>query len=201
MILSSVVPLLVTAFKELGERYFNISTLIVGPGIKTGVRILYENPKEVGADRIVNALAGYRLYGGRLIVVDFGTATTFDAISAEGDYLGGAIAPGIGISSEALFKFAAKLPHVELVRPKTAIGKNTINSMQSGILFGYVGLVDGIVGRFVQEMGKAKVIATGGLAEAIAKETSTIEIVNQHLTLEGLRLIYELNRGVEVAGE
>lgn len=201
MILSSVVPPLVTAFKELGERYFKISPIIVGPGMKTGVRILYENPKEVGADRIVNALAAHRLYGGRLIVVDFGTATTFDAVSAEGDYLGGAIAPGIGIASEALFKFAAKLPHVELVRPKTAVGKNTINSMQSGILFGYVGLVEGLITRFNRELGKSRVVATGGLAETVARETAMIDIVNPRLTLEGLRLIYDLNRGSESAGE
>ncbi|MBI2955014.1 MAG: type III pantothenate kinase [Chloroflexi bacterium] len=201
MIVSSVVPPLVTTFKELGERYFKLSPLVVGPGVKTGVRILYENPKEVGADRIVNALAAFRLYGGGLIVVDFGTATTFDAISPEGDYLGGAIAPGIGISSEALFKFAAKLPHVELTRPKTAVGKNTINSMQSGILFGYVGLVEGLINRFNQELGKSRVVATGGLAEVVAKETPTIDIINPRLTLEGLRLIYELNRGVESAGE
>ena len=201
MILSSVVPPLITAFKELGERYFNLSPVIVGPGTKTGVRILYENPKEVGADRIVNALAAYRLYGGRLIVVDFGTATTFDAISPEGDYLGGAIAPGIGISSEALFKFAAKLPHIELIRPRSAVGKNTISSMQSGILFGYVGLVEGLINRFNQELGQSKVIATGGLAEIVAKETPMIDIVNPRLTLEGLRLIYELNRGTESANE
>lgn len=201
VILSSVVPTLVTTFKELSERYFRVDPLVVGPGIKTGVRILYENPKEVGADRIVNALAAYRLYGGPNIVVDFGTATTFDAVSAEGDYLGGAIAPGIGISSEALFKFAAKLPHVELLKPKHAIGKNTIASMQAGILFGYVGLVEGLITRFFQEMGKARVIATGGLAEIIARETRIIEVVDQRLTLEGLRLIYELNRGAEGVGE
>ncbi|MCL5958993.1 MAG: type III pantothenate kinase, partial [Chloroflexi bacterium] len=201
VILSSVVPPLVTAFKELSERYFKISPLVIGPGIKTGVRILYENPKEVGADRIVNALAAYRLYGGQLIVVDFGTATTFDALSAEGDYLGGAIAPGIGVASEALFKFAAKLPHVELVRPKTAVGKNTVSSMQSGILFGYVGLVEGLINRFNQELGKSRVIATGGLAEIVAKETLLIDIVNPRLTIEGLRLMYELNRGAESAVE
>lgn len=201
VILSSVVPTLVTTFKELSEKYFKVEPLVIGPGIRTGVRILYENPKEVGADRIVNALAAYGLYGGPSIVVDFGTATTFDAISGEGDYLGGAIAPGIGISSEALFKFAAKLPHIELVRPRTAIGKNTIASMQAGILFGYVGLVEGLINRFFQEMGKARVIATGGLAEIIAKETSVIDVVDQRLTLEGLRLVYELNRGTERVGE
>ncbi|MCL5960412.1 MAG: type III pantothenate kinase [Chloroflexi bacterium] len=201
VILSSVVPTLTTTFKEMSEKYFGVIPLVVGPGIKTGVRILFENPKEVGADRIVNALAAHRLYGGPAIVVDFGTATTFDALSAEGDYLGGAICPGIGISSDALFRFAAKLPRVELVRPKQAIGRNTIASMQSGILYGYVGLVEGLISRFEQEMGRARVVATGGLAEVIAKETSTIEVVNQRLTLEGLRLIYELNRGVEVAGQ
>ncbi len=201
MILSSVVPPLVTAFKELAERYLKLTPLVVGPGIKTGVRILYENPKEVGADRIVNALAAHRLYGGPAIVVDFGTATTFDAISADGDYLGGAIAPGIGISSKALFQFAAKLPHIELVRPRSAVGKNTIASMQSGILFGYVGLVEGLITRFHQELGPSRVVATGGLAEIIARETKMIEVVDPRLTLEGLRLIYELNRGNDGSSE
>lgn len=201
LVLSSVVPPLVTTFKELGERYFDVAPVIVGPGIKTGIRILYENPKEVGADRIINSLAAHRLFGGRLIVVDFGTATTFDAVSPEGDYLGGAIAPGIGIASEALFQFAAKLPRIELVRPKTAVGKNTVASMQSGILFGYVGLVEGLINRFNQEMGKSRVVATGGLAEVVAKETPLIDVVSPDLTLEGLRLIYEINRGTAGAGE
>lgn len=197
VILSSVVPILVTTFKEMSEKYFRVAPLVIGPGIKTGVKILFENPKEVGADRVVNALAAVRLYGGPCIVVDFGTATTFDAISEEGHYLGGAISPGIGVASDALFKSAAKLPRVELVRPKSAIGKNTIASMQSGILYGYVGLVEGLINRFFQEMGRARVIATGGLAEVIAKETAMIDVVNQRLTLEGLRLIYDLNRGTD----
>ncbi len=197
VVLSSVVPPLVTTFKDLAERYFEVVPVVVGPGIKTGIRILYENPKEVGADRIINALAAHRMYGGRLIVVDFGTATTFDAISPDGDYLGGAIAPGIGIASEALFEHAAKLYRIELVRPRAAIGRNTINSMQSGILFGYVGLVEGLINRFNHEMGKSRVVATGGLAAVLAKETSLIDVVNPRLTLEGLRLIYDLNRGTD----
>lgn len=196
-VIASVVPPLISTFEELSERYLKLTPLIVGPGIRTGVRILYENPKEVGADRIVNALAAYRMYGGPAIVLDLGTATTFDALNRDGDYLGGAIAPGIGISTEALFEHAAKLPRIELVRPRQAIGRNTITSMQSGIIFGYVGLVEGLIQRFKQELGPARVIATGGLAEVIAKETPLIEVVDQRLTLYGLRLVYELNRGVE----
>ena len=168
--------------------------LVVGPGIKTGIRVLYENPREVGPDRIANAIAVHHFYGGPAIVVDFGTGTTFDAVSAEGDYLGGAIAPGITIAAEALFQRAARLYRIELVAPKTAIGRTTNTSMQSGIIFGYVGLVEGIVARFQQEMGPARVIATGGLAEVVARETKVIEKVDQALTLEGLRLIHELNR-------
>ena len=197
VVISSVVPPLISTFEELSERYLRLSPLIVGPGIRTGVRILYENPKEVGADRIVNALAAYRMYGGPAVVLDFGTATTFDALNKEGDYLGGAIAPGIGIATEALFEHAAKLPRIELVRPRQAIGRNTVASMQSGIIFGYVGLVEGLIARFKQELGPARVIATGGLAEVIAKETPLIEVVDQRLTLYGLRLLYELNRGAE----
>jgi type III pantothenate kinase len=159
------------------------------------VRILYENPRSVGADRIADAAAVQQLYGGPACVVDFGTATTFDAITSDGDYLGGAIAPGIGIASEALFKRTAKLPRVDLQRPPAAIGRNTVHAMQSGMLFGYVALVEGMVARFRSELGSdMKVIATGGLAEVIAKETSVIEIIAPWLTLDGLKLIWGLNQ-------
>ncbi len=193
--LCSVVPPLITTFDELVQRYFHISPLVVGAGVKTGVRIRMDNPREVGADRIVNAVAAHHLYGGPIIITDLGTATTFDTVSKEGDYLGGAIAPGINIAAESLFSQAAMLPRVELTRPKQAIGTNTITAMQSGIVFGYVGLVEGIVARIQQELDeKAKVVATGGYAELIAKETSVIDIVNHDLTLIGLRLICQMNR-------
>jgi len=195
-IISSSVPPLVTVFEELCRRYFEVTTMVVGPGIKTSVRISIENPREVGADRVVNVAAAHRLYGGPLIVIDFGTATTLDAVSEEGDYLGGAIAPGIVISSEALFEHAAKLPRVELVRPPKAIGRNSVSAMQSGIIFGYVGLIEGLVARMQKELGgTAKVIATGGLANIIASETGVVDAVELDLTLVGLRLIYELNNG------
>jgi type III pantothenate kinase len=167
----------------------------VGPGIKTGMPIHYDNPREVGADRIVNAVAAYERYHQACIVVDFGTATTFDAISREGDYLGGAIAPGIGIAAEALFSRASKLYRVEIAPPQRAIGANTGAAMQSGIFFGYVGLVEGLVARFRKELGDdMKVIATGGLAEVVARETRVIQHVDPWLTLEGLRLVFEMNR-------
>lgn len=195
IIISSVVPPLMFSLEEMALRYFNQQPMVVGPGIKTGINILLENPREVGADRIVNAVAGFELYGGPLIIVDFGTATTFDAISARGDYLGGAIAPGISISTEALFQRAAKLPRVELIKPARVIGRDTITSMQSGIVFGFAGQVDGIVTRMSREFPvKPKVIATGGLAQLIASESNTLELINPLLTLEGLRLIYERNR-------
>jgi len=194
-IISSSVPPLVTVFEGLCQRYFEVSPMVVGPGTKTGVRISIDNPREVGADRVVNAAAGHRLYGGPLIVIDFGTATTLDAVSEEGDYLGGAIAPGIGISAEALFEHAAKLPRVELVRPQTAIGRNSVSAMQSGIIFGYVGLIEGIVVRMRKELGgTAKVIATGGLADVICRETDIVDALEPDLTLVGLRLVHELNR-------
>ncbi len=193
--LCSVVPPLIATFDELFKRYLHISPLVVGAGVKTGVRIRMDNPKEVGADRIVNAAAAHHLYSGPIIITDLGTATTFDTISKEGDYLGGAIAPGIVTAAEALFIRAAMLPRVELVHPKRAIGTNTIAAIQSGIVFGYVGLVEGIVTRIQQELGeKAKVVATGGYAELIAKETAVIDIVNPNLTLIGLRLIYLMNK-------
>lgn len=194
-IVSCVVPPLLPVFQEMCQRYMNFTPLIVEPGTKTEMRILYDNPQEVGADRIVNAVAAKELYGMPLIVIDFGTATTFDAISKEGDYLGGAIAPGVNVASEALAERAAKLPHIELVVPPRAIGRNTIASMQSGIMYGYVSLVEGMVARLKAELGgDAHVIATGGLAPLIAQHTAVIEAVDENLTLEGLRLLYKLNR-------
>ena len=195
-ILGSVVPSLTPVFQEVCRRYFSVTPLVVDLGVKTGVRIKYDSPRDVGADRVVDAVAAIKLYGPPLIIVDFGTATVFDAISKEGDYVGGAIAPGIGISSQALFERTAKLPRIELERPKTAIGKTTVTAMQSGIIFGYVGLIEGIVARMKTELeGEVKVIATGGWAPVIARETSVIDAVNLDLTLIGLHLIYEANRG------
>ncbi|HHY33012.1 MAG TPA: type III pantothenate kinase [Firmicutes bacterium] len=193
--ISCVVPPVIGTFEDLVRRYFHCEPVVVEPGIKTGIVIRYENPKEVGADRIVNAVAAYEKYGGPVIVVDFGTATTFCAISAAGEYLGGAIAPGIGISSEALFARAAKLPRVELVKPRSVIGRSTVASMQAGIIYGTVGLVDGIVKRMKLEMGgDARVVATGGFAPLIAEDSSEIDVLEPNLTLEGLRMIFEKNR-------
>jgi len=193
--LCSVVPPLTANFEELFQRYFHISPLVIGAGVKTGVRIRMDNPREVGADRIVNAAAAHYLYSGPIIIADLGTATTFDTVSKEGDYLGGAIAPGINTAAEALFTRAAMLPRVELVHPKQVIGTNTITAMQSGIVFGYVSLVEGIVNRIRQELEeKAKVVATGGYAGLIAGETTIIDEVNPDLTLVGLRLIYLMNK-------
>lgn len=195
VVISSVVPPLMAPLTRMSRKYLGIEPLIVGPGVKTGICIKYENPREVGADRIVNAVAALHKYDGPLIIVDFGTATTFCAISAQGEYLGGAIAPGIAISTEALFQRAAKLPRIELVKPKNVICRNTVMSMQSGIIYGFVGQVDGIVRRMREELGgKAFVVATGGLANLIAQESRTIERVEPFLTLEGLRLIYDLNK-------
>ncbi len=189
------VPPLIPTFQDVSRKYFSIEPLVVGHGLKTGIRIQYDNPKQLGADRIIDAVAATHLYGKPAIVVDFGTGTVFDAVNADGDYLGGAIAPGIGIASEALFSRAAMLYRVQLERPPAAIGKNTIHAMQSGILFGYVGLVEGVVARFKQELGgNPTVIATGGWAHAIAAETKCIDVVDSDLTLTGLRLIYEMNR-------
>jgi len=195
VIVSSVVPPIMRTIDTLCTKYIKKSPLIVGPGIKTGLNIRYENPREVGADRICNAIAAIELYGPPLIVVDFGTATTFDFIDEKGDYLGGAIAPGIGISTEALYTHAAKLPRIELSRPKSTVGRNPISSMQAGIIYGFAGQVDGIVWRMEEEFGyKAKVIATGGLAELISGESKTIQEVNPMITLQGLLMIYERNQ-------
>lgn len=194
-IVCSVVPPLVPIFQELCRRYLQIPLVVVGPGVKTGVRICLDNPREVGPDRIVNAAAAYRLYGGPAIVIDMGTATTFDVISEEGDYLGGAIAPGMEMATEALYTRTARLPRIELTRPPHAIGKNTVNAMQSGVIFGYTGIVESLVARLEEELGqKAHVIATGGYAEVIAGETKVIETVNSHLTLLGLQIIHDLNK-------
>ncbi len=188
------VPPLIPTFETVCRKFFHTEPMVVGHGLRTGVRILYDNPKQLGADRIIDAVAAIRKYGAPVIVVDFGTATVFDAVNEHGDYLGGAIAPGIGIASEALFSRAAMLYRVQIERPPTAIGKNTIHAMQAGILFGYVGLVEGLVARFKLELeGDVKVVATGGFAKEIARETTCLDIVDADLTLEGLRMIYEMN--------
>jgi type III pantothenate kinase len=194
-IMASVVPDLAPVFEQFCVRYFDVEPLVVGTGTRTGIRVLYDNPREVGADRIVDVVAALQLYGPPpLVIVDFGTATVFDAVSAEGDYLGGAIAPGIGIASEALFERAAKLYRVELERPKSAIGKNTVAAIQSGTLYGYVGLIEGMVARFKRELGgRARVVATGGWANRLAKETTVFDAVDENLTLTGLRLLHEMN--------
>jgi type III pantothenate kinase len=193
--LASVVPPLTGKVVQACRQYLGQDPLVVDTGVRTGVRVRYEDPRAVGADRIADAAAVQTLYGGPACVVDFGTATTFDAISAEGDYLGGAIAPGIGIAAEALFLRTAKLPRVDLQRPPAAIGRNTVHAMQSGLLFGYVSLVEGMVARFRAELGReTKVIATGGLAEIISAESGVIQIIAPWLTLDGLRIIWKLNR-------
>lgn len=193
--IASVVPPLTGKWVEVCRRGLDCNPLVVDGNVETGVRIRYDDPAAVGADRIVDAVAAYRLHGGPACIVDFGTATTFDAISAEGDYLGGAIAPGIGIAAQALFERTAKLPRVDLARPPAVIGRNTVHSMQSGLLFGYVSLVEGMVTRFRQELGtQTKVIGTGGLAEVIAHETAVIQILAPWLTLDGLRMVYEMNQ-------
>ncbi|MEK9172625.1 MAG: type III pantothenate kinase [Nitrospirota bacterium] len=195
VILSSVVPPLTPLFEELAETYFHRLPLNVSAEMETGLTIKYTNPREVGSDRIVNAAAAYRRYGGPLIIVDFGTATTFCAVTADGEYLGGAIAPGLRISAEALYARTAKLPKIELVRPKSAIGQDTVASMQAGLVFGYAGLVDELVRRIQQELGRdCFVLATGGLAGLVAPESRSIREIRPHLTLEGLALLYALNR-------
>ncbi len=192
----SVVPPLVSTLEDLFKRYFKLKPLVVEPGTKTGVRIRMDNPREVGSDRIAHSAAAYHLYGGPTIIVDLGTATTFDTVSKNGEYKGGAIAPGIQTGAEALFARTARLPRVELVRPSKAIGTNTIAAMQSGIVFGYVGLIEGMVARIQEELlpEKAKVVLTGGYTDIIAKETNIIDEVNPNLIFIGLRMIYAMNK-------
>ena len=193
-VLCSVVPPLITTFEEIFKHYFKIKPLVVEAGVKTGVRISMDNPREVGADRVVNAVAAHHLYGGPAIVIDIGTAITFDVVAKDGEYLGGAIAPGIAIATDALFERTAALPRVDLTHPKKAIGTNTVSAMESGIVFGYAGLIEGMVSRIQHELGsKVKVIATGGYAGLMAEVTRIIEVVNPDLTLIGLKLIYEMN--------
>ena len=195
IIISSVVPPVVPTLERMCQRYFGLSPLLIGPGVKTGMDIRYDNPREVGADRIVNAVAAYEKYGGPVIIVDFGTATTFCAVDAKGVYLGGSICPGIGISTEALVQRTAKLPRIELKRTDSVICRNTIESMQAGVFYGFVGQVEGIVARMRRELDmSARVVATGGLAVVIAPATKAIDVVEPMLTLEGLRIIYERNR-------
>ena len=195
-IISCVVPPVLNSVERFCRKYLNLTPLIVGPGIRTGMSIFYDNPREVGADRIVNAVAAYEIYRSALIVVDFGTATTFDYISERGEYMGGVISPGIMISCEALFQKASKLPRVEIfARPPSIIAKNTISSMNAGIVYGYAGLVEGIIKRMRAEVKTdLRVVATGGLAPLIASECPVIEMVDEHLTLKGLRIIFERNR-------
>ena len=196
VIVSSVVPPMAFPLEQMSIRFFGRKPLFVGPGVKTGMPVLYDNPREVGADRIVNAVAAYDKWPQGLVIVDFGTATTFDAVTPKGEYLGGAIAPGIAISMEALFHRASKLPRVSFEKPDLVVGRNTVASMQSGLVYGYVGLVDGICARMKDELGfPIKVVATGGLAPLIGSVSRQIEVVDDQLTLDGLRIIYQRNAG------
>lgn len=193
-VISSVVPPVTGIFERMAVKYFAINPLVVGPGIKTGLAFKYENPREVGADRVVNAVAAIKLFKPPLIVVDFGTATTFCAIAPNGEYQGGAIAPGLSISSEALFYRTAKLPKIEIEKPKSIIGRNTIHAMQAGLFYGYLGLIEGIISRMKEEMGcNPQVVATGDFAGLIGENTKLIDVIEPHLTLHGLRFINELN--------
>lgn len=195
IIISSVVPPVMPTLERMCQRYFGLVPLVIGPGVKTGMDIKYDNPREVGADRIVNAVGAYHKYGGPVIIIDFGTATTFCAVDKKGNYLGGAICPGIGISTEALVQRTAKLPRIEIKRTPRVICRNTVESMQAGVFYGFVGQVDGLISRIREELGAtAKVVATGGLAVVIAPATKSIDVVEPLLTLEGLRVIYERNR-------
>lgn len=193
VVLSSVVPRATQSLREMVSRYFRFEPVVVEPGVKTGLPVLTDNPREVGADRIVNALAAFTKYGGPAIVVDFGTATTFDVVSENGELLGAAIAPGLQLSAQALFEHAARLPLVELVAPRSAVGKNTVESMQSGIVFGYAALVDGMVERIAKDLSDPVVVATGGLAPVVIGECTTVDKHDPWLTLEGLRLVFEKN--------
>jgi type III pantothenate kinase len=203
IIISSVVPPLETTLRQVCERYFNLKPMFVEPGIKTGMPILVDNPAELGADRLVNGVAAFARYGGPCIVVDFGTATTFDVVSAKGEYIGGVIAPGLAISAEALFSRAARLSRVDVKKPAKVVGTNTVAHMQSGLYYGYIGLVDGILERIIKETQgpdavAPKVIATGGLARLIVDDSRFIHTIDDMLTLDGLRLIYERNRVAKV---
>lgn len=192
--ISSVVPPLTYVLKKLSEKYFRQTPVVIGPGVKTGLNIQYEDPREVGADRIANAVAAIDRYGAPVIIVDFGTATTFCFINEQGHYIGGAITPGVGISTEALYQHAAKLTRVEIVKPESVVGRNTVTSIQAGVFFGYVSIVDGIVTRMKALLSETPtVVATGGLAELICAETTTIDHIDPLLTLRGLKLIYERN--------
>ncbi len=196
VIISSVVPPIMHSLSNAVRRYLNCEPIIIGPGVKTGLNIRYDNPREVGADRIVNAVAAVKKYGAPVIIVDFGTATTYCAVDAKGDYIGGVITPGVQISLDALFERAAKLPRVEILKPDTLIGRNTVSAMQAGAVYGQIGQVDYIVNRMRKELNEphCQVVATGGLAKLIAPETETIEQVDSMLTLDGLKIIYDKNK-------
>ncbi len=200
IIIASVVPPVDSTLRQVCEKYFNIDAMFVEPGIKTGMKMLVDNPTELGADRIADCIAAYSRYGGPCIVVDFGTATKFEVISANGEYLGGAISPGLGLSADALFSRAARLSRVDIKRPAKVIGTNTVGHLQSGIYFGYIGLVDGIIERILKELGgdqKPRVVATGGLARMVSADSQYINEIDDLLTIDGLRILFERNRGVK----